>query len=92
MTIIAVIAAVDVGRVFAGRRNAVVTRATGSRYLCVIDHVRGRPHVAVVAVLADIGCLYMCQGLAGRFRAVVATNTVAGNVDMVEIRWSPADR
>ena len=37
MAVLAVVTARDVCRVFAGRREAIVTGAAGAEYLCVVD-------------------------------------------------------
>ena len=59
MTIVAGIAARDMGRVLAGRRDAIVTGAAGTRYLRVVDRVHGREPVGVMAVFADVGRRYV---------------------------------
>ena len=64
MAVVAVVAARNVGRMLAGRRGAVVARAAGSKNLRVIDHIRRREHVRIVAILANISCLDMCRALA----------------------------
>jgi len=45
MAVIAIIAAGDVGRVFSGRYDAVMTRAAGTNDLCVVDRVSRSPDV-----------------------------------------------
>ena len=90
MAVVAVGAARNVSRMFAGRCDAVVTRTACAYYLSVVHHVRGRPGIRVVAVLADIACLNMCGALAGSFRPIVATGAIAGDADMIEVRRQPA--
>ena len=90
MAIVAVGAAVDMSRVFAGRGDAVMARAACAQNLRVVHRVRGHPGIWVVAVLADIACLNMCRILAGRFRPIVATGAIAGDADMIEVRRQPA--
>jgi hypothetical protein len=59
MAIVTVIAAADVGWVFAGRYRAIVAGTTGADDLGVIDRGRWNPQCVAVAVFADIGCQYM---------------------------------
>lgn len=66
MTVVAVVAAGDVIQVFPGGREAIMAGAARAQNLRMVDHVRRRPDVAVVAVLAHIGGLYVRQVLAGR--------------------------
>ena len=39
MTIVASVVAGDMGWVLAGRRDAVMARATGAQHLCVVDRI-----------------------------------------------------
>jgi len=84
VTIIAIIAAINMSRVFADRRDAVVTRAAGPNYLRVVDRNRGRKHSSVVAVFADNRCLYVRQTLADSGCSVVTTNAIVDNTGMIE--------
>ena len=90
MAVVAGIAAGDVGRVFTGRRDAIMAGATGAQYLGVIDGKRRYKHIGAVAILADIGRLYVCRGLAGGVGAVVAVDAVARDVDVIEVGRQPA--
>ena len=92
MTIVTGIAAGEVGRVFAGCNDAVVTRITGAYYVRVIDREHRRKDIRIVAVFANIACLDMCQVLASRFHAIVAVDTISGDVQVIEIRWQPPSR
>ena len=92
VTVVAVVAAGDVGRVFAGRRETIVARATRAQNLRMVDYVCRHPDIAVVTVFAHIGGLYVCQILAGGGRSVVATDAITGNTNMVEARGPPAGR
>ncbi len=56
----------------------------------MIDGENRRENVGVMAVLADIAGLDVRRVLAGRFHAVVAVDTVASDVDMVEVRGQPS--
>ena len=58
----------------------------------MIDRNCRRPHIAVVAVLADIRRLYVCQVLAGGVYAVVAAEAVARNIHVIECRRPPGNR
>jgi len=91
MTVIAGVAAGDVSRLFARRGDTVMTGAAAAQNLCVIDGKRGRPNVRCVAVLANIAGLYVCRGLAGGLRAVVAAHTIASDVDVVEVSRQPGN-
>jgi len=51
----------------------------------VIDGKRWCEHIGVVAVLANVGGLYMCRGLAGGVGAVMAVDAVTRDVDVIEI-------
>ena len=44
-----------------------------------------------MAVLADIGCLYVRQILAGCLCAIVTTDAVTSDVQVIEVRWQPAN-
>ena len=91
VTIVAGTGSVQVRWVFAGCGDAIMTGAAGAKNLGMVNGKRGREHVGVVAVFADIAGLNMRQALAGRLRAIVAVDAVAGDVHMVEIRWQPAN-
>lgn len=56
MAVIAGVAAGDVVECFPGRREAVMTGATGAHHLRMVNGVYRRKDIRVVAVLADIGC------------------------------------
>ena len=92
MAVVAGVAAGDVGRVFAGRGDAIMAGATSAQYLGVIDGKGGRPDIRRVAVLANIGCLYMCRRLAGGLRAIVAAHAIASDIDVVEVGRQPGNR
>jgi len=54
VAIVAVVAALDVILVLAGRRRAVMAGAASAQHLCVIDGKAWRPNVRGMAVLAHI--------------------------------------
>jgi hypothetical protein len=89
MTVVTGITAGEVGRVFAGRNDTVVTRITGANDLRVIDSKHRREDIRVVAILANIARLDMCQILAGRLHAIVAVDAIPGDVQVVEICRQP---
>jgi len=91
VAIVAVVAAGDVCRVFAGRGNAVMTGAARAQYLGMIDHVRGRPNFGVVAIFANIRRLHVCQILASGIYAVMAADAVTNNIQVIEGCRSPSN-
>lgn len=86
MTVIAVVAAVNMCRGLAGRGDAIMTGAAGAKYLGVIDGKHGREHIGGMAVFADVAGLNVCRTLTGRLGAVMAADAVTRNVHVVEIR------
>ncbi len=92
MAVVAGIAAIDVCRVLAGCRDAVMAGAANAHDVRVVDSEYGREHVCVVAVFTDIAGLYVRRALAGRFSAIVAIDAVAGDVDVIEVCGQPARR
>lgn len=86
VTIIAGIAARDVGWVLARCSYAVMTGSAAPDDLRVIDCQNRRPGVRCVAVLADVRRLDVCGCLSGRVRPVVATNAITRDVCMIECR------
>ena len=86
MTVVASIATRNMRWMFACRYHAIVTRAANANYLCVVDRKRGRKHVGVVAVIADIACLDMRRVLTGSLRAIMAVDAITRDVQVIEIR------
>ena len=91
MTIVAVVTARNMGRVLAGRGDAVVAAIACTPYLRVIDGHDRCPQVGRVAILADVRCPHVSRVLTGCVRAVVAAHTVSGNVHVIEICRQPGD-
>ena len=89
VTVIAVVAAVEVCRMFARRNEAIVTRTATAVDLCVVNGERRYPGIRVMAVLTNVACLHVGQTLAGCLDTVVATVAVARNVQMIEIGRQP---
>lgn len=80
VTVVAIRAARNMRWMFAGRGNAVVAGAAFAQNLRVIHRECWCPDIWVVAVLADVGRLYVREVLASGIDAVVATYAVARNV------------
>lgn len=91
VTIVAIITAVHVGRVLAGRRYTVMTGTACPQYLRMINRKHGCPDIRVMAVLAHVRSLNMRRTLARCLHAVVATNAISRDVYVVEIRRQPTD-
>ncbi len=53
----------------------------------MVDRKYRSEYIGVVAVFADIGGLNVRRAFTGRLGTVVAADTIARNVHMVEIRW-----
>ena len=86
MTIITIGTAGDMCRILAARYCAVMTGATGTQHLRMVDRVNRHPDIRVMAVFADIGRLNMREALAGGFDTVVTTDTVASDSYVIKIR------
>ena len=91
MAIIAVIAARDMPGILAVRNSAVMAGHARSQHLRVIHPVGRFPEDVVVAVFAHVGCRNVHRALTGGVYAVMATNAVAGDVHVVEVRRYPRD-
>ena len=92
MTVIAIVAAGHMGRVFADSRDAIVAGVAGSAHLCVIDRVGGYPDVRCMAIFANIRGPNVSWVLACRVGAIVAAGTISRDVHVIEIRRQPAKR
>ena len=84
MTVVAVVAADNMIRVFTARGCSVVTRATTTDDWTVIDRECGRETVCRMTVLANIGCQYVSRGLTGCVRTIVAGATISDDIGMIE--------
>ena len=89
MTVVAVVAAGNVGRVLACGRVAVMAGEAGANDLRVIDHVGRHKRHVVVAVLADIGGIDMRRVLARSLRPVVTADAVGGDVGVIKVGRDP---
>jgi len=92
VAVIAGIAASDMCQSFARGRKTIMARAAGADHLSVIDRHDGCEYVRPMAVLANVRRVHVCRVLAGRFGAVMATKTIAADIDMVKVCWQPAER
>ena len=84
VTVITGITTGDVGWVFAGGGDTIVTGAAGAKHLRVIDGVRRHPQRVVMAVLAEVGCTDVGQVFAGRLSAVMTRRAVAGDPGVIK--------
>ena len=85
MTVVAGIAAGYMSWMLARGNDAVVTAVAAADNLCVVHHEDRCNDVGVVAILANITGLNVRQVLTHRLDAVMAVNTVAGDIQMVEV-------
>ena len=58
----------------------------------MVDYVRGVPHDVVVAVFTNVCRQNVCRAFANRVDAVVATDAIARDIDVIEIRGNPGCR
>ena len=82
---------IEVPRILAGGRSAIVAGRARAQDLGVINGNDRRPDICAVAVFADVGRLRVQWTLAGRVCSVMAADTIVDNVCVVEIRWQPGD-
>lgn len=90
MAVIAIIAAGDMRWVFANGYHTVMTRAAGPNNLSVVDSKSRNPGIRRMAIFADNAGKNMVGILARCVSTVMAACTIAGDVDVVEIRRQPA--
>ena len=74
----------DVSWTLAGCVRAIVTGTATPDHLCVIDGRHWCEHSSTVAVFADIGRLNVRGIFTGCLRAVVTTDTITGDIHVVE--------
>lgn len=86
MAIITSVAAGDVRRMLANCDDSVVTGAARTNYLSVVHRENGGEYIRIVAVLANVAGLNVCQVLADRIDAVMAVDTVSRDVQVIEVR------
>lgn len=90
MAVVAIVAAGDMCRVFAGGNRAVVAGRAATDHLRMVDPVDGCENDVVVAVLAGVRGLNMSLVLANCPRAVMAAEAVVCDGGMVEGCRNPA--
>jgi hypothetical protein len=86
MTVVTVVAARNMRRVFSRRGGTVMAGPTGSNYLRVINRNRWLKGEGAMTVFADISCLYVSHALANSSSAVVARYAVSSDTRMIESR------
>ena len=89
MTVVTVVTAGNMRRRLARGRHTVVTGTARTEHLGMVDCIRGRPDIGIVAILADAGRLDVRQVFPGGSRPIVATGTVARNVRVIETGRTP---
>ena len=86
VAVIASICTGDVRCMLAIGNSAVMAGTASADHLGVINTDHGLPQVSAVAIFADGRCLNVRRAFAGSFNAVMAAATVAGDVDVIEVR------
>lgn len=89
VAIITGIGAGDVRRMFSGGGYTVVAGSAAAYDLGMIDRYRRRKGDDAVAVLTNSCGLNMRSILASRVRAVVATDAITCDIDVIKIRRRP---
>jgi hypothetical protein len=89
MTVVASVAAGNVIGILTRGSGAVVTGLAQPEHLQMIDPDDRLPGYRAMTVFTDIGRIDMRRVLAGSGRAVVAAETVSGNVGMVKAGRQP---
>jgi hypothetical protein len=91
VTVVTAVIARNVGWMFAGRRYAVVAGTAGAQHLRVIHGIGRRENTRIVAILANIGRLYVRRSFANRVNTIVAARTVIQDADMIKVSRPPCD-
>ncbi len=91
MTQTAVLCGVEMPGILAGRGSAIVAGRARAEDLIVVHRGDGFPDISVMAVLANIGCLYVQRSLARRVSAVVTANAIVDDIHVIEVRRHPGD-
>jgi len=79
----------DVADVFARSCYSIMAGAAGTKHLCVIDQIHGRPEIDAVAILANGRRLNVRCILTSRVDTVMAAGAVTGDIDVIEICRQP---
>ena len=86
---IAFLDTVEVSVIGASCNIAIVAGRTYAQHLPVIDRGRGRPGRRRMAALANVTGIHVIKILTRRFGAVMALDTVPGDIHMIEIGRYP---
>ncbi len=89
MTVVTIVAAGDVRRVFASCRHAIVSRAAGAQNLCMVNGECWRVGHSAVAILANVGGLDVRWSLAGGCDAIVTGDAIANDAGVIEKGGQP---
>ena len=92
MSVFAVVAAGDVGRVLAFGRVAIMAGEAGANDLRMIDHVGGYKRHDVVAVFADHSGVDVCRILPDGLDAIMTAGAIPADAGVVKIGGCPAGR
>lgn len=92
MAIVTGVATGEMGGMFAGGYDAIVTGVAGTDDLRVINGEHRREYVGVVAVFTDISCLNVRLAFACCLHTVVAVDAISADIQVVEICWQPSGR
>ncbi len=87
----AILCGIEMTRILARRRRAVVTGRTGAENLIVIDRRDRFPYIGIVTILANVGRQHVQWTLAGGVGTVVTANTIVDDIHVIEIRRHPGD-
>ncbi len=87
VAVIARVTASDVSLILTGSQYAVVTGATRTNDLGMVDYSDGCENTGAVAVLADVCRLNVTHRLAGRGDAIVTAAAVVDDIGVIEIGW-----
>jgi len=82
---------IEVPRVHASGRSAIVTGCAGAQDLGVINGSYRCPDICVVTIFADVGRLRVQWTLASCVGSVMTADTVIDNVCVIEIGRQPRD-
>ena len=85
VAVIAIVTTGNMRRVFANRYYTVVAGAAGADNLSVVDRKGRNPGIRCMAIFADYTGKNMVGVLACCIRTVVATRTIACDIDVVKV-------
>ena len=90
VAVVTSVATRNVARRLSSRRETVVTGATGSGYLGMVDDVHRRKRIGIVTIFAHVGCRYVGWVFSGCICTVVTAAAIADDVDVIEVCRCPA--